>query len=119
MKITMVSETYYPLIGGIPDHIFHLSCELRKRGHKVKILTAKFSRGQEGDEDELVRVGLGMPIRANKSFARLTLGWRPSNKVKEFLRDYNPDIIHLHGSLAPMLPVLALRHSRTTNVATF
>ncbi|HIE06001.1 MAG TPA: glycosyltransferase family 1 protein, partial [bacterium (Candidatus Stahlbacteria)] len=27
--------------------------------------------------------------------------------------------IHLHGSLAPMLPVLALRHSRTTNVATF
>ncbi|HID32230.1 MAG TPA: glycosyltransferase family 1 protein [bacterium (Candidatus Stahlbacteria)] len=120
LKIVMVSETFYPLIGGIPDHIFHLSEELKKRGHSVKILTARFKlRKDQSDDGDLVRIGYGVPIRANKSFARLTLGWRPSNKVKRFFLDFVPDIIHLHGSLAPMLPILALRHSKVINVATF
>jgi len=120
MRIVMVSETYYPLIGGIPDHIYHLSKELRKRGHQVKVLTARFGlRKNDHDEQDLIRIGYGIPIRANKSFARLTLGWRPSHKVKSFLLGFQPDVIHLHGSLAPMLPVLALRHSKAINVATF
>ncbi len=119
MKILMVTETYYPLIGGIPDHIAHLTDELRKRGHSVKILTARFGRDRKGDDEDIVRIGRGIPIRANKSFARLTLGWRPSNQVKKFFMDYQPDIIHVHGSLAPMLPILALRHSKAKNVATF
>ncbi|UCG91796.1 MAG: glycosyltransferase family 4 protein [candidate division WOR-3 bacterium] len=119
MKILMVAETYYPLIGGIPDHIAHLTDELRKRGHSVKILTARFGRDHKRDDKDIVRIGRGIPIRANKSFARLTLGWRPSNRVKRFFMDYQPDIIHVHGSLAPMLPILALRHSKAKNVATF
>jgi phosphatidylinositol alpha-mannosyltransferase len=119
MKILMVTETYYPLIGGIPDHISHLADELRGRGHTVKILTARFGRNHEGDDEDIARVGRGIPIRANKSFARITLGWRPSNKVQRLLTDYQPDIIHVHGSLAPMLPILAIRHSKAKNVATF
>jgi len=118
MKILMVSETYYPLVGGIADHISHLSEELRKMGHTVKIVTAKFGRGKIKDEDVL-RIGRGIPIRANKSFARLTLGWRLSDKIKRFLLSYRPDIVHIHGSLAPMLPVLAIRHSKAINVITF
>ncbi|UCF70816.1 MAG: glycosyltransferase family 4 protein [candidate division WOR-3 bacterium] len=119
MKILMVTETYYPLIGGIPDHISHLAEELRERGHTVKILTARFGRDHKGDDEDIARVGRGIPIRANKSFARITLGWRPSNKVQRLLVNYQPDIIHVHGSLAPMLPILAIRHSKAKNVATF
>jgi len=115
----MVSETYYPLIGGIPDHIFYLSKELRKRGHTVKILTARFGKDRDKDERDVVRVGRGILIRANKSFARVTVGWRPSDKVKRLCLEYRPDIVHLHGSLAPTLPILALRHSKSINVATF
>lgn len=119
MKILVVSETYYPLIGGIPEHIFHLSCELRKRGHTVKILTANFGRHKNRDDNNIIRIGRGLIIRANKSFSRFTLGWRISDKVQKVCSVYRPDIIHIHGSLAPMLPILALRHSRAVNVATF
>ena len=38
----MVTDNYYPYIGGIPDHIHFLSTELRKRGHPVKVLTSTF-----------------------------------------------------------------------------
>lgn len=119
VKILMVTETYYPLIGGIPDHISHLADELGKRGHTVKILTARFGLDDEGTDEDILRIGRGIPIRANKSFARLTLGWRLSNKVKRFLEDYQADVIHIHGSLAPMLPILAIRHSKAKTVATF
>lgn len=119
MRILMVTETYYPLIGGIPDHISHLADELRKRGHEVKILTARFGWDHQETDEDIVRIGRGIPIRANKSFARLTLGWRPSNKVKRFLESFQPDVVHIHGSLAPMLPILAIRHSDAVTVATF
>lgn len=117
MKILMVSDTYYPWIGGIPDHIFYLSRALRKRGHRVKVLTSRL--GDVRKDEEIVRVGKGILIRSNKSFARLTIGWRPSDKVKKLCYEYSPDVVHLHGSLAPMLPILAIRHSKSINVQTF
>ncbi len=39
----MVSDVYFPHIGGIPVHIHNLSRELRKLGHEVKVLTANFT----------------------------------------------------------------------------
>ncbi len=119
MKIIQVSDTYYPIIGGIPDHIFFLSRELRKRGHTVKILSTRFGENGEDDVEDVARIGRGIPIRANKSIARITLGWRLSDKVQRLLMEFNPDIVHVHGSLAPMLPILALRHSKAINVFTF
>lgn len=125
MKICMVSDVYYPYVGGIPEHIFHLSQELRRLGHTVKILTSRFG-GKTletlpycPDEDQVFRVGQGLIIRSNKSFARLPVGWRPMNKVKKFFSQEDFDIIHIHGSLAPTLPIIALRQSRAINLLTF
>jgi len=121
----MVSDTYYPYIGGIPEHILNLSRTLRKRGHMVKILTTNFNgkmmKTLEAlpDEEFTYRIGNGIIIRANKSLAIIPMGWRLSDKVEKFFQKENFDIIHIHGSLAPMLPMLAVRHSRAVNVITF
>jgi phosphatidylinositol alpha-mannosyltransferase len=117
MKILMVSETYYPYIGGIPDHIFYLSRHLRQKGHEVKILTSRF--GSYEPEADVIRLLKGFLIRANKSYARLAVGLRPSDKVKRVLERESPDVVHIHGSLSLTLPVLAIRHSRSINVMTF
>ncbi len=121
----MVSDTYYPYIGGIPEHIFNLSQTLRKHGHIVKILTTNF-KGRiikkletDNDEESNFRVGNGFMIRANKSMAIIPFGWRMSDKVEKFFLKENFDVIHIHGSLAPMLPVLAIRHSNAVNLITF
>lgn len=125
MKICMVSDTYYPYIGGIPEHILNLSRTLRKHGHTVKILTTNFKGKMiktletNHDEEFNFRIGNGLTIRANKSLAIIPFGWRMSDKVEKFFQQENFDIIHIHGSLAPMLPVLAIRHSNAINVITF
>ncbi|MCX8015366.1 MAG: glycosyltransferase family 4 protein [candidate division WOR-3 bacterium] len=125
LRICMVSDTYYPYIGGIPEHIFNLSANLRARGHYVKILTTNFptkmfkTLPELQDEQFTHRIGNGLIIRANKSLAIVPIGWRLSDKVEKFFCQEKFDIVHIHGSLAPMLPVLAIRHSHSINVITF
>ncbi len=119
----MVSDVYFPHVGGIPIHIYHLTRELKRLGHEVKILTTNFStRILDGvkyspNEEDVYRVGRSFTIRSNKSWASLPLGLRLGAKVKKILST-GFDIIHIHGSLAPTLPMLALRHSRVKNVIT-
>ncbi len=121
----MVSDNYYPYIGGIAEHIHHLAVELRRRGHIVKILTTKVGGRTIGcldkvpDEDQVFRIGRGLIIRSNKSFSRVPVAFRPFARVKRFFNQERFDIIHLHGSLAPTLPLVALRVSKAINVFTF
>ncbi len=125
MKICMVSDTYYPYIGGIPEHIHNLSKTLIGHNHEVKILTTNFSGkvlktlSKIPDDNITYRIGSGLTIRANKSLAIIPIGWRLSDKVEKYFQEEKFDIIHIHGSLAPMLPLLAIRHSTTVNVMTF
>lgn len=125
MRICMVSDNYYPYIGGIAEHIHHLAVELRHRGHTVKILTTKVGGrtlaclDRVPDEDQVFRVGRGLVIRSNKSFARLPVAIRPFARVKRFFETERFNVVHLHGSLAPTLPLVALRVSRVINVFTF
>ncbi|MEO0114083.1 MAG: glycosyltransferase family 4 protein [candidate division WOR-3 bacterium] len=125
MKICMVSDVYFPYIGGIPEHIYHLAEELRKLGHQVKVLTSNFGGTTLEtlktcpDEEYVYRIGKSLLIRSNKSFARLPIAWRPLNKVKRFFAQEQFDIIHIHGSLAPTLPIIAIRQSKAVNVITF
>jgi len=125
MKICMVSDTYYPYVGGIPEHIYNLSQILRTRGHIVKVLTTNFKNtifktlSNLPDENHTYRIGTGLLIRANKSFARLSIGWRLSDKIEKFFEKEHFEILHIHGVLPQMLPVLAIRHSKSVNVITF
>lgn len=125
----MVSDVYFPYMGGIPVHIYNLAQELRKRNHTVKILTTNFSNNhifkidnglynKEEDEKYIYRVGRAMIFRANKSFASFPIGWRMGMKIKEILEENNFDILHIHGCLAPLLPLYVLKFSKTKNIIT-
>lgn len=126
MRICQVSDTYLPTPGGIPEHMYHLSKELRRRGHYVRVLTANF-RGptsitmHSDSDDELFihRIGRGWIIPSNRSYARLTVDWHLGHKVKKFFLEEKFDIVHIHGSLSPGLPLSAIKESRGTTIATF
>ncbi len=125
MRICMVTDNYYPYIGGIAEHVHHLAVELRKRGHVVKVLTSKF----EGrtidcldyvpDEEHIKRIGRGLVIRSNKSFCRIPVAVRPLARTRRFFRENGFDVIHTHGALAPTLVLVAINASRAINVMTF
>lgn len=127
MKILMVSDVYFPYLGGISVHIYNLARELRKRNHIVKILTTNFSidylsqnelYNKEDDEKHVYRIGKAIIFRANKSFASFPIGWRLGTKIKKILEENNFDIIHIHGCLAPLFPLYVLKFSKTKNIIT-
>ncbi len=120
LKILMVSDMYYPLPGGIPEHMHHLYVEMKKRGHIVNILTGNpMFKTKKVDILDVKRVGYSISIPANKSFSQITVGFKMIFDIKNLLDKEKYDIIHIHGALAPTLPLITLLFSNSTNIITF
>lgn len=117
LKILQVSDAYYPFPSGVAEHMHHLALSLRKRGHKVYILTGRY--GNEKDEEYVKRVGKVYTFKSNQAEVTVTFSFKLPFEVKEFIRKNEFDIIHTHGPLAINLPFLALHFSKSFNVATF
>ncbi len=100
------------------DHISHLSRQLERMGHTVKIL-APASSPQALGLDNLIAIGRPVPFPSGGSIARISISVWLDRKVKSLLRDEAFDVIHLHEPLAPVLPVTVLRLSEAANVGTF
>ena len=121
----MVSDNFYPYVGGIAEHVHFLAAELRKRGHTVKVLTAHVGgrmmeyMASTPEEEHVKRIGTGWVIRSNRSFARVSVAWRPVAQIRKYFNAERFDVVHIHGSLAPTLPLAAIQASRTLNVVTF
>ncbi len=53
MRIALVSDWYYPKVGGVATHMHQLATYLRKRGHEVSIVTNDLKTGKEEELKEL------------------------------------------------------------------
>jgi phosphatidyl-myo-inositol alpha-mannosyltransferase len=127
----MVTEYAHPIVGGIAEHVHHLSRELAGMGHEVVVITGApvADRGTVAAHDgetasrdgyRTVRVGRLVPVRTNGSTGRLCAGPRLRARVERALR--GAEVVHVHGSPGPVLPLLALRGAaerRTPAVGTF
>jgi len=116
MKILIVSDIYHPHPGGVSEHIHHTYVEFKKLGHEVKILTPSF--GKRPDNPDVVRAGRAIQFPIERSFGILITGLGVSRKVRRLLNQEAFDVIHLHGPYA-CLPTIVLKHSKSTNIATF
>ena len=107
MRILLVSENYYPHYGGIAEHVHHMALELRERGHHVDLLTGDFGRQDPPDPEWVTRIGYVRMVSLNNSRAPMTFGSMLSQQVQKVVtRGY--DIVHIHGPIAPFLPLLAI-----------
>lgn len=105
MRIAFVSEFYYPHLGGVTEHVYNLSRELRVLGHSTIVITSNM-RGQTREDPGVHRIGRSRVLYSNGSFCRVTTGWRLHSEIAEILRRESVDVIHLHGALAPTLGML-------------
>jgi phosphatidyl-myo-inositol alpha-mannosyltransferase len=134
MKIGIVSEYYYPTLGGIQEHVHHFASAARREGHDVRIITPEVrddlasvrdarpspsADRQRDRESGVIRIGRSIPLLAGGSIARASSGPQLSRRVSELLRSEHFDVLHLHSPLMPTLPLLALQHSGALNVGTF
>ena len=119
MKIAQVSPYDFTWPGGVTEHISHLSHQLIKMGHQVKIL-APYSPGRaSGLDPNVVPIGRSVPIPAGGSIARISLSPWIYRQVRQILREEQFDVVHLHEPMAPYLNLAVLQCSNAVNIGTF
>src|SRR5882672_2348317 len=93
MRIALVTEYYYPHLGGICEHVHFFAREARRRGHHVDIITSSI-KGAE-PQPNVIRLGYSQPVYMNQSQARITIGRGIRKQVRRTLREGRYDIVHV------------------------
>jgi phosphatidylinositol alpha-mannosyltransferase len=123
LKIGIVTEYYYPLLGGISENVHHTATQLKARGHAVTIISAAppanaFELPQPNGIPTR-RIGRSVPVYGNGAMAHFTVGTRLWREMKDVLRDEQFDILQLHSPLFFTLPPIAALLGRCARVGTF
>lgn len=117
MRILMVTDFYWPFLGGVEQHVRHLSQALTERGHEVAVVTLRGPGLAASELDGRVRVYRirSSMQRASRLFSRPERAWAPpfpdpeaSLALKRILSHEKPDIVHGHDWLARSFAPLKL-----------
>jgi phosphatidylinositol alpha-mannosyltransferase len=130
LRIAMVTEYAYPVLGGISEHVHFLSRELAQLGHDVTVVTSHMPRGAGTRAAQIdaenraingyrtVRIGRSVPIISNGSIARVSMGRALKRRLGRVQAPM--DVVHAQGLAAPTMPLWALRASKARcTVGTF
>ena len=117
LRIALVTEYYYPHLGGVCEHVHFFAREARRRGHHVDVITSHIPGAEE--QPHVIRLGRSMPVYANGSQARITVGTGLRKRMRRVLARGRYDIVHVHSPLSPVLPLLAIDEADCPVVGTF
>src|SRR5215216_3116257 len=97
LRIALVTEYYYPHLGGICEHVHFFAREARRLGHHVDIITSNIEGATA--EPHVIRLGRSQPIYFNGSQARVTLGVGIGRQLRKTFKENKYDIVHVHSPL--------------------
>lgn len=117
MRVALVTEYYYPHLGGVCEHVHHFGAELGRRGHHVDIITSRIPGVPE--REGVIRLGRSVPWYINGSQSRITVGRSLGREMRRVLREGRYDLVHVHSPLTPVLPMLAVEEAEVPVVGTF
>ncbi len=115
MRIALVTEFYYPHLGGVTEHVHNLAKVYNAADHHTVVVTSNMtmprgtpdSHEYEKDEDFVRRIGTSRIIYSSGSFARITTGLGLRRQLRDLFRREQVDVVHIHGGLAPTFGVVA------------
>jgi phosphatidylinositol alpha-mannosyltransferase len=111
----MVTQSYYPRVGGVTEHVHYLSGALRRLGHEVVVITS--GPGAPGDCDT-IRIGRNTVFPMNGAMVNVTVGLRLRKQLRRVISEGNFDLVHIHCPLEPTLPLAALMAVRELSCPT-
>jgi phosphatidylinositol alpha-mannosyltransferase len=138
LRIALVTQSYYPVLGGVSEHVHSLAEALMRRGHDVTIIAPRWRAGvridggRGGREDSgrptpagrmsrarVVHLGRGLTVPFHGAHSQVAVGWRLGAGMQRALDFGRFDVVHVHSPLVPTLPLLALRRRTARIVGTF
>jgi len=119
MKIGIVTQSYYPVKGGVAEHVHALSGELEKRGHEVVIITGNFTGFDDNYGRNVIRIGRDLTVLSNGAFCNVTVSLQFKKELEKIEERERFDIVHIHQPVDPLLPLLATKYFKAPKVGTF
>jgi phosphatidyl-myo-inositol alpha-mannosyltransferase len=134
MRIAIVTDFYYPSLGGITEHVDGQARTLTAMGHEVTVVTGKLIvTPPVADDDqsvpeptfEIVRMGYAIPLYVpgwgNHAQTLHTYHPRLGRLVGRLIRERGFDVVHVHAPYNPPFPAWAIDQTPydTLSVATF
>ncbi len=114
-KVGIVSEYYYPHLGGLSGDVHFAAVEFAKMGYDVKLITSHVAEPHNIRHSEhgfeIIRLGRSIPVIANGSLAKISFAFNLGTQVKRMIREHEFDVIHIHCPLTPLLPLLVQRYA--------
>jgi phosphatidylinositol alpha-mannosyltransferase len=115
VRIALVSEYYYPHLGGVTEHVHNLALQLQRQGHATIVVTANMDpparsidlHDSPGEPPFVRRIGTSRTIYSAGSFARITTGVALRRELRALFRSERIDVVHVHGGLNPTLGLVA------------
>lgn len=105
MNILMMTNTYFPLVGGLEQSVYSFSEEFRNLGHEVLIVTPAFG-GAPLEEPGVIRI----PAFQKFGGTVFSVNFPISGLLKRYMKEFVPDMVHSHGPF--FMGDFALRLSR-------
>jgi len=105
MRIAMVTQSYYPRLGGVTEHVHNLSAALRAMGHEVEVIT---SGPALLGETCTTRIGRNALFPKNGAMVNVTVGFGLRRRLRREFLGNGFDIIHIQCPMEPTLPLAAL-----------
>ena len=134
MRIAIVTDFYYPSLGGITEHVDGQARALTALGHEVSVITGHLltsppiADAEERVPDpnfEIIRLGVAIPLYVphwgNNAQTLHTYHPRLGKKLGRLFRERNFDVVHVHAPYNPPFPAWAIDQTPydTLSVGTF
>jgi phosphatidylinositol alpha-mannosyltransferase len=116
MRIALACPYAWDAAGGVQTHVRQLAKRLRSSGHEVSVLTPAFQRPSE---PHVRAVGRPVRIPYNQSVAPVAPWPAGYVLVRDALRGFGPDVVHVHEPFVPGPPMFAAMAAQVPVVATF
>jgi len=114
LRIAIVSDYYYPQLGGITEHVHGQATELTRRGHDVTLITPRLAVSPSTATEEALpqrtfeveRIGRAVQFYMNGSETLLSfVGPSGRAKLRRVLTGF--DVVHIHNPIGAFLPAAA------------
>ncbi|MEN6497313.1 MAG: glycosyltransferase [Thermoguttaceae bacterium] len=109
MNILMLTNTYKPHVGGVARSVEAFAAELRRRGHRVLVVTPSFE-GTPAEEVDVIRVPAIQKFNGSDFSVRLPI----PGYLTTALQNFRPDVVHSNHPF--LLGDTALRIAAMHNV---